>query len=155
MPPPTAELEHQDSTVLTGDERRTPDGDLRPWHSRPADGQDERMDGVDPHIHVEQSVTRHDPRERNLLAGAFGLVGDLPETVATGCGLKVPYAMTSTRPESVTCLACREHGSTQHLLVAEEIERLGSMPGSVITGAQASLVAEHHGELARRFGGGS
>ena len=113
------------------------------------------MDGADPHIHVEQSATRHDARVRNLLAGTFGLVGDLPETAATGCGLRVPYAMTSERPESVTCLACREHGRAQHLRLAEEIERLGAMPGSVVTGAQAGLVAEHHRDLARRFAGGT
>ncbi|MFF5477496.1 hypothetical protein ACFY5C_09165 [Streptomyces sp. NPDC012935] len=46
------------------------------------------MDGVDPHIHVEQSATRYDARVRDLLAGTFGLVGDLPERVATGCGLR-------------------------------------------------------------------
>lgn len=50
------------------------------------------MDGVDPHIHVDEGVTRHDSRVRGLLATTFGLVGDLPETVATGCGLRVPYA---------------------------------------------------------------
>ncbi|WP_254390672.1 hypothetical protein [Streptomyces sp. AC550_RSS872] len=50
MRPPTAELEHQNSTVLTADEPRTP------------------------------------------YAGTFGLVGDLPETAATGCGLRVPHA---------------------------------------------------------------
>ncbi|GHH14127.1 hypothetical protein [Streptomyces lanatus] len=111
------------------------------------------MDGADPHIHVEQSVTRDDARVRNLLAGTFGLVGDLPGTVTTGCGLSVPYAMTSGRPESVTCLTCREHGRTQHLGLAEQIERLGSMPGTVITGAQMSQVAEHHRDLARRFAG--
>lgn len=112
------------------------------------------MDGVDPHIHVEQGVTRGDARVRNLLAGTFGLAGDLPETAVTGCGRRVPYAMTSARPESVTCLACREHGRTEHLRLAEQIERLGSMPGAVVTGAQAGQVAEHHRDLARRFADG-
>jgi hypothetical protein len=109
------------------------------------------MDGVDPHIHVERGVTRDDARTRNLLAGTFGLVGDLPETAATGCGVRVPYAMTSPRPESVTCLACREHARAEHTHLAGEIERLGGMPGSVITGAQAGQAAEHHRDLARRF----
>ncbi|MGC9543531.1 hypothetical protein [Streptomyces sp. UG1] len=112
------------------------------------------MDDADPHIHVEQSVTRYDARARNLLAGTFGLVGDLPETVATGCGLRVPYAMTSARPESVTCLACREHGRAQHLRLAEQIERLGSMPGAAITPDQSGQVADHHRDLARRFADG-
>ncbi|MFI6010192.1 hypothetical protein ACIBAG_15485 [Streptomyces sp. NPDC051243] len=112
------------------------------------------MDDADPHVHVELSAPRHDARVRDLLAGTFGLVGDLPEDVATGCGLRVPYAMTSPRPESVTCLACREHGHAQHLRLAEQIERLGAMPGAVVTAAEAGRVAEHHRELARRFAEG-
>ncbi|MFJ7071831.1 hypothetical protein [Streptomyces sp. NPDC098781] len=111
------------------------------------------MDGADPHIHVERSVPRHDARVRNLLAGTFGLAGDLPATVVTGCSSRVPYAMTSPRPESVTCLACRDHARAQHLRLAEQIERLGGMPGAVITGGEAREVAEHHRDLARRFGG--
>ncbi|MFE5813642.1 hypothetical protein ACFQ6S_09595 [Streptomyces sp. NPDC056479] len=43
------------------------------------------MAGADPHIHVERGVTRYDARVRNLLAGTFGLAGDLPATVVTGC----------------------------------------------------------------------
>ncbi|WP_128429713.1 hypothetical protein [Streptomyces cyaneus] len=113
------------------------------------------MDGVDPHIHVEQSVTRYDARVRNLLAGTFGLVGDLPETVGTGCGVRVPYAMTSSRPESVTCLACREHARAQHLRLAEQVARLGTMPGSTVTGAQVDGAVQHHRDLARRFAEGS
>ncbi|KUO17687.1 hypothetical protein [Streptomyces dysideae] len=112
------------------------------------------MDGADPHIHVEESVTRHDSGARSILAGTFGLAGDLPETAATGCGLRVPFAMTSHRPESVTCLACREHARAQHLRLAEQTERLGTMPGSAITGAQAGRVAEHHRALAQRFADG-
>jgi hypothetical protein len=108
-------------------------------------------DATSPHIHVEKKLPRSDARARDLLAATFGLVGDLPETVATGCGLRVPYAMTSPRPESVTCLACREHAHAQHLRLAEEIERLGALPGSVVTGAQAGQVAEHYRDLARRF----
>lgn len=91
---------------------------------------------------------------RNLLAGTFGLVGDLPETVGTGCGLRVPYAMTSSRPESVTCSACRQHARAQHLRLAGQVARLGTMPGSTLTGAQADGVAGHHRDLARRFADG-
>ena len=112
------------------------------------------MDGADPHIHVERSVTRYEARARHLLAGTFGLAGDLPATVVTGCSSRVPYAMTSPRPESVTCLACREHARAEHLRIAEQMERLGSMPGAVITGAEAGQVAEHHRDLARRFADG-
>lgn len=113
------------------------------------------MDGVDPHIHVGRSVTRYDARTRNLLAGTFGLVGDPPETVATGCGLRVPYVMTSPRPESVTCLACREHARAEHLGLAEQMARLGGMPGAAVTGAQVAAVVEHHRDLARRFADGT
>ncbi|MFE5813641.1 hypothetical protein ACFQ6S_09590 [Streptomyces sp. NPDC056479] len=62
--------------------------------------------------------------------------------------------MTSPRPESVTCLACREHARTEHLRLAEQIERLGTMPGSVVTGGEAGEAAQHHRDLARRFAGG-
>ncbi|WP_328429810.1 hypothetical protein [Streptomyces sp. NBC_00443] len=114
------------------------------------------MDGVDPHIHVEQSVTRYDARARSLLAGTFGLVGDLPETVGAGCGLRVPYAMTTPRPESVTCLACRRHARAEHLRLAEQMARLGGMPGSTVTGAQvAAVTVEHHRDLARGFADGT
>ncbi|MFE4581298.1 hypothetical protein [Streptomyces chartreusis] len=112
------------------------------------------MDGADPHIHVDRRVSQYDARVRNLLAGTFGLVGDLPETVTTGCGLRVPYAMTSARPESITCLTCREHGHDEHVRLAEQIERLGAMPGAVVTGAEAGRAAEHHRDLARRFAQG-
>jgi hypothetical protein len=112
------------------------------------------MDGVDPHIHVEQRVARHGAGVRNLLAGTFGLVGDLPETAATGCGLRVPYAMTSSRPESVTCLACREHARAQHLRFAELVARQGTMPGSTVTGPEADALVQHHRDLARRFADG-
>ncbi|AZQ40905.1 hypothetical protein EJ357_44000 [Streptomyces cyaneochromogenes] len=110
-------------------------------------------DTTSAHIHVEKKPPRSDARARDLLAATFGLVADLPATVATGCGLRVPYAMTSPRPESVTCLACREHAHAQHLRLAEEIERLGAMPGAVVTADRAGQVAEHHRDLARRFAG--
>ncbi len=59
--------------------------------------------------------------------------------------------LASSRPGSVTCLACREHARAEHLRLAGEIERLGGMPGAVITGARARQVAQHHRDLARRF----
>ncbi|WP_314175562.1 hypothetical protein [Streptomyces winkii] len=109
------------------------------------------MDGSDPHIHVESKVVHGDAAARNMLASTFGLAGDLPSAVTTGCGLRVPYAMTSPRPDSVTCLACREHAHTEHLRLAGEVERLGGMPGSVISPAQAKLAADRHRDLARSF----
>jgi hypothetical protein len=109
------------------------------------------MGESDPHIHVQLNVIHADAAVRHMMASTFGLAGDLPGVVTTGCELKVPYAMTSPRPESVTCLACREHAHRQHLRFAEEIERLGRMPGATITSAQAALAAERHRELAKRF----
>jgi hypothetical protein len=107
--------------------------------------------GNDPHIHVESKVVHGDAAVRNMVASTFGLVGDLPSLVTTGCRMRVPYAMTSPRPDKVTCLACREHARREHLRFAEEVERLGSMPGSTISSAQAKLAADRHRELAEKF----
>lgn len=109
------------------------------------------MGGNDPHIHVESKVVHGDAAVRNMVASTFGLVGDLPSLVTTGCRMRVPYAMTSPRPDKVTCLACREHARREHLRFAEEVERLGSMPGSTISSAQAKLAADRHRELAEKF----
>ncbi len=105
----------------------------------------------DPHIHVDVSVIHADAATRNMLASAFGLVGNLPSAITTGCGLKVPYAMTSPRPDRVTCLACREHAHRQHLHYAELVERHSHMPGAIIGSDQARLAAERHRDLAKRF----
>ena len=110
------------------------------------------MDVEDPHIHVERKVVRGEAAVRDVMASAFGLVGDLPGSVTAGCGLRVPYAMTSGRPDRVTCLACREHAGREHLRFAREVERLSAMPGSVIGADQGKLAADRHRELARRFG---
>ncbi|MFC4060892.1 hypothetical protein ACFOWE_21525 [Planomonospora corallina] len=109
------------------------------------------MDGNDPHIHVEVDVIHADAALRNMMASAFGLVGELPSAVATGCGLRVPYAMTSPRPESVTCLACREHAHRRHLDYADQVERLSAMPGTPLDPHQAAQAAQRHRELAEQF----
>jgi hypothetical protein len=109
------------------------------------------MGGNDPHIHVESKVVHRDAAVRNLVASTFGLAGDLPSLVTTGCGLRVPYAMTSPRPDHVTCLACREHARVEHLRFAEEVERLGGMPGSTISAGQTKLAADRHRDLAEEF----
>lgn len=111
------------------------------------------MDEDDPHIHVESGAAPGSAAVRDVMAAAFGLVGDLPSLVTTGCGLRVPYAMTSPRPEKVTCLACREHARLEHLRSAEQVERLGSMPGSAIGAVQAKQAADWHRDLAKRFSG--
>ena len=109
------------------------------------------MSGNDPHIHVEAKVIHGDAAVRNMVASTFGLAGDLPSLVATGCGLRVPYAMTSPRPDRVTCLACREHARREHLRFAEEVERLSRIPGSTISPAQGKPAADRHRDLAQRF----
>ncbi|MFE2186484.1 hypothetical protein [Streptomyces sp. NPDC059455] len=111
------------------------------------------MGGDDPHIHVESKVVRGVAAVRELMASTFGLAGDLPSLVEIGCGLRAPYAMTSPRPESVTCLACREHARQEHLRFADEAERLGGMAGSTISMAEAKPAADRHRELAERFSG--
>jgi hypothetical protein len=108
------------------------------------------MDELDPHIHVESRMNA-DGMVRNLLASSFGLVGDLPSVVTTGCELRVPRAMTSTRPESVTCLACREHAHHQYLRFAEQVEQLSAMPGVEISGDQARRAAAEYRDLATRY----
>ncbi|GGZ80690.1 hypothetical protein ACFOOM_33705 [Streptomyces echinoruber] len=109
------------------------------------------MGGSDPHIHVASKTGRDDATVRSVLASTFGLVGDLPSLVTTGCGVQVPYAMTSPHPGKVTCLACREHARREHLRLAEWVERLGSMPGSTVSPVQAKQAAARHRELAEKF----
>ncbi len=110
------------------------------------------MDSADPYIHVDVKL-RGDVVARDIMASTFGLVADVPATVTTGCGLRVPLAMTSAHPESVTCLACREFAHRQHLTLADQVERLGRMPGSAITPGQASAAAAWHRDCAVRFAG--
>ncbi|MFF9899342.1 hypothetical protein [Streptomyces longispororuber] len=107
--------------------------------------------GTDPHIHVDARLIRNDAAVRDAVASAFGLVTDLPGVVTTGCGLRVARAMTSSRPDRVTCLACREHARREHLRLAAEVERLSRMPGSTISPAQGASAADRHRALAREF----
>ncbi|MER5429997.1 hypothetical protein [Streptomyces sp. NPDC002588] len=108
----------------------------------------------DPHIHVRKSQNT-DLAARGMLAATFGLVADPPSTVTTGCGLRVPYAMTSQTPESVTCLPCREHAHVYHLRAAERLELLGSAPHGLNVDAEGVRTAvERLRDLARRFAAG-
>lgn len=110
--------------------------------------------GGDPHIHVDAKVARSGAAVRDLTASVFGLAGDLPAHVEAGCGQRVPYAMTSAVPEKVTCLPCREHARVEHLRLADGIEGIGGMPGSVVGAADAGLAARRYRDLAERFSGG-
>lgn len=109
------------------------------------------MSRTDPHIHVEQKVVRATSDVRGLIASTLGRVPDAPSVVTTGCGHQVPYAMTSARPESVTCLACREHAHREYLSLADQVESLSRMPGMTITGDQAATAVARLRDLAKRF----
>jgi hypothetical protein len=104
----------------------------------------------DPHIHVEAGLGSG-ATTRNVLASTFGLVGNLPTEVRTGCGRDSPLAMTSTTPENVTCLPCREHAAEQHLRLAGLVAELGPLPGSPVDASDVARAAAHHRALARRF----
>lgn len=78
----------------------------------------------DPHIHVERSVIITDADLRGTVTVVTGLAVDAPKTVTTGCGRRRPYAMTTTVPESVTCLACADHGRTEHRQAADSARSL-------------------------------
>ena len=111
------------------------------------------MTGTDPHIHVQRKVLEAGPTVRNLVSSMLGRVTDAPSVVTTGCGIEVPYAMTSTRPEAVTCLACREHAHAEYVRFADQIERLGSgpMPGVNLTHGQVTGAVQRLRDLAKRF----
>ncbi|SFK13426.1 hypothetical protein [Amycolatopsis sacchari] len=105
----------------------------------------------DPHVHVERKVVEAGAAFRGAVGSLLGVVPDAPAVVTTGCGLQVPYANTSTRPESVTCLPCREHARREHLRFAEQVENLSRMPGAAITREQAAEAVAKHRGLADRF----
>jgi hypothetical protein len=107
---------------------------------------------TDPYVHVDVKF-RSDVAGRDVLASTFGLAADLPTTVTTGCDLRVPLAMTSMRPESVTCLACREFAHGQYLRLADQVEGFSRMPEVAIAPEQASRAATQYRDLARRFAG--
>ncbi|GAA0908298.1 hypothetical protein GCM10009557_82940 [Virgisporangium ochraceum] len=104
------------------------------------------MSPPDPHIHVDVKL-HADVAVREMTAATFGLAGDLPSRATTGCGLDVPYAMTSTEPRTVTCLPCREYAHRRYLERAESAERF-DQPGLDL-GARA---AAGYRDLARGFG---
>jgi recombinational DNA repair protein (RecF pathway) len=80
----------------------------------------------DPHVHAEKMPIPGfgHAAMRDLIATTIGVAPDLPKTVTTGCGKRRPIAATSTVPERVTCLACREYAAGQyleHALLAEAL----------------------------------
>lgn len=107
----------------------------------------------DPHIHVEHKVVQAGAAVRDMLASTWGLAADAPSVVTTGCGLQVPYAMTSPHPASVTCLACRDHAHREYLRFAGQVERMSPMPGVNVTADQVASAVQRLRDLAARFSG--
>ena len=85
----------------------------------------------DPHVHAEKtSLPGFGHRAiRALIADAVGVAPDLPKTVGTGCGLRRPLASTSTVPEEITCLACREWLRGECLFWADTAARALELAG--------------------------
>jgi hypothetical protein len=115
----------------------------------------------DPHIHAEKTPMPGfgHVAMRALITEATGLVPDLPKTVGTGCSRRRPIAMTSTVPENVTCLACRDYAHAEYLTWAgmahAAAEIAEAYPGAAIV-AKATpddLRSEErtYRELAARF----
>lgn len=112
------------------------------------------MSELDPHIHVQRNVAEAGPDYRNVVTSVLGVVPERPSVVTTGCGREVPYAMTSSRPESVTCLACRDHAHREYQRLADQFERLGDPAGLAATGStgtQLSEAVDRLRDLAARF----
>ena len=99
-----------------------------------------------PHVHIASDLNL-DGAVRNLV----GVAGDLPSTVTTGCGLRVPRGKTSRSPDGVTCRACRQDAHQPYLAYADQIERLDQLPGMNITAAQIRSAAGRSREIAREF----
>jgi len=112
----------------------------------------------DPHVHVERDQLFTHADIRRVISQATGLAVDAPKTVTTGCGKRRPYVMTSTVPERVTCLACREHARRHHLDQAESAESLMTIPEAdpiwataKVTPAGLAESAREHRATAARF----
>lgn len=109
----------------------------------------------DPHTHVEKDITFGHALVRSVIAAATGLAPSAPKTVATGCSRRRPYAMTSTKPDMVTCLACREWARQQHTMTADTAEAAlklltdTSLPDEKRTQVASSV--EHHRMLAAAY----
>ncbi|GAA4545709.1 hypothetical protein [Amycolatopsis samaneae] len=110
------------------------------------------MGDTDPYVHIGRDLNG-DAAVRATVASAFGLVGELPGVVTTGCGLRVPRARTSGVPDQVTCLACREHAAREHLRHADQLERLAGQPGMDLDSARVRSAVVRHRDLATRFSG--
>jgi hypothetical protein len=82
----------------------------------------------DPYVHVEKMPVpgfgNAQMRQVIIQATHGNWVPDLPKTVGTGCGRRRLMVMTSTVPEKVTCLPCREYAHDTYLRAAQSAESL-------------------------------
>ncbi len=113
----------------------------------------------DPYVHAEKTSLPGFGHEaiRALITDALGVAPDLPKTVRTGCGLRRPFPSTSTIPEQITCLACREWMRGQCLFMADTAARaleLSTEIGWPDSPTTEELQAEEltYRALAARFG---
>ena len=116
------------------------------------------MSARDIHVHAEKTLLPGFGHEaiRALITDAVGIAPDLPKTVGTGCGLRRPLASTSTVPEEITCLPCREWLRGECLFWADAAAQAVSIPAQAArTGSPtvAELRAEErtYRALAARF----
>ena len=114
----------------------------------------------DPYVHAEKTALPGFGHQaiRALLTDALGVAPDLPKTTGTGCGLRRPLTSTSTVPEEITCLACREWLRGECLFWADAAARAVSIPAQ--SGWKGSPTAEElraeertYRQLAARFEG--
>ena len=85
----------------------------------------------DPYVHAEKTLLPGFGHEalRALITDAVGVAPDLPKTAGTGCGLRRPLASTSTVPEEITCLPCREWLRGECLFWADTAARALELAG--------------------------
>ena len=111
----------------------------------------------DPYVHAEKTLLPGFGHQaiRALITDALGVAPDLPKTIGTGCGLRRPFASTSTVPEEITCLACREWLRGECLFWADAAARAARHPGASRPGSPTAedLRAEErtYRQLAARF----
>ena len=115
----------------------------------------------DPHVHAEKTPMPGfgHAATRALIVQATGLVPDLPKTVGTGCGVRRPLAVTSTVPEEITCLACRDWARAEYLTwvgiarAAAELAEAEPRAAAAATTTPDDLRTEErtYRELAARF----
>jgi hypothetical protein len=106
----------------------------------------------DPYVHAEKTCLPGfgHAQVQALITDAVGVVPDLPKTVGTGCGLRRPLGSTSTVPEQITCLPCREWLLGECLAFADAAARAAglaagpSRAGSPSTPSTEDLRAEEH-----------